>query len=411
MMCLGVNFSSLAYYSDSIINFNADDGSVKTFPFECSKGQAYFFYSDVIDYSGVHRIFVGGISDYSFVLNHYVSAQLDNGLYFCSYTNYSNCSIDLSSLDMANTVVVPSEYNSVLLIKEYFETNGLIGLGGGSSSQKTVYDSSIPAPQNLTYVCTNQLSQKLTWTNKLVDSYSVRVSANGRYNDQLTGKPDWHDYNLMLASDGSDGADVGIAASIGGITFSSLDMFEFIGNKYGTESIKAFEPTEFRVQFYAYEDGVMQVGPVGVIKINKNSAGLWVGSTATIEHPVNVDDIGSSGGLYPSGDAWSSAGQDFTDMDKDGNMTGSGVVGDDDSYVPVDKGSTSITDMFTNIINSLYSIPTILTKLFNSLSSMMSGIGAVPAFFGQLFSWLPPEVVSLIGLGLTLVVVLRIFGR
>lgn len=279
------------------------------------------------------------------------------------------------------------------------------------SSQETVYDSTIPAPENLTYISTKQLSQKLTWTNKLVDSYSVRVSANGRYNDQLTGKPEWHDYNLMIASDGSDGADAGVPASSGGITFSAVDMFQLIGDKYGTVSIKAFEPTEFRVQFYAYVEGVMQVGPVGVVRINKNSAGLWVGSTATVEYPADVGDLGSSGGLYPSGDAWTSDGQGFTDMDKDGNITGSGTVGDDESYVPVGSGPVSLGDFLKDMVNSLLNIPTVLSQLFNSIINAMSGMGELPALVASFFSFLPAEVVALISLGIIITIVLRIFGR
>lgn len=415
---LAVGLCILSIFSSFAFNVSYEG---KTFThyivFSDSKGRYYFSVSDV------------PFSSYTSASNRFVVHNGD-GRNSGAYDSLDDCLRDLQALDEENygdyivssSTLVLLSYGQVLLYSNfdiinnddgsvYFEANSNFGGNSGGGSLSFVYDSTIPAPENLTYISTKQLSQKLTWTNKLVDSYSVRVSANGRYNDQLTGKPEWHDYNLMIASDGSDGADAGVPASSGGITFSAVDMFQLIGDKYGTVSIKAFEPTEFRVQFYAYVEGVMQVGPVGVVRINKNSAGLWVGSTATVEYPADVGDLGSSGGLYPSGDAWTSDGQGFTDMDKDGNITGSGTVGDEESYVPVGSGPVSLGDFLKDMVNSLLNIPTVLSQLFNSIINAMSGMGELPALVASFFSFLPAEVVALVSLGIIITIVLRIFGR
>ena len=85
------------------------------------------------------------------------------------------------------------------------------------------------------------------------------------------------------------------------------------------------------------------------------------------------------------------------EYDKDGNHIGSGQS---DDVSPIQK-----------ILNFIKDIPRIINSLFDSLMGLMSGVGQIPSLLSQLFSFLPVEIISLIGLGLTVVIVLRIFGR
>lgn len=296
--------------------------------------------------------------------------------------------------------------------------NNLPGVNGSSGGDNScVYDSNIPAPQNLKFSSKQfggiikplTIEHILSWTNALVDSYSVRVSVSGTYKDSEGSS---FPFNLMMASDGSDGADAGVPASDGSVSFALSDIMKAITHKYPSEyMVKSVNPQEYRVQFYQYNSGELSVGPVGVISVTRNNSGIWVGTSSTVEYPVDKDNLGDSGGLYPSGDNWTSEGQGFQDYDSNGNLIGSGTVGDPDSYTPSDRPTQSIGDMLNSFFESLMNIPTLITQLFNSLRDAMSGIGELPAFLTQVVSWLPSEIVSLISLGIVVVVVLRIFGR
>lgn len=293
---------------------------------------------------------------------------------------------------------------------------------GGASDSDVLYNSIIPAPQNLTFSYDktggifgigSATYHKLSWSNKLVDEYSVRVSARGQYTDSSDNGLTKKDFELMVVSDGSDGADVGAPASSGFVQFNLADIMQKLedSSEFGIDSCR---PTQYRVQFYKYVDGVLQVGPVGVVNLSVNMFGVWTGTVSTTEVPIDKDNIGQSGGFMGSDavDGWTSDGQDYQEYDSTGTQTGTGVVGDPDSYVPSgSSGGGGSGGIFQELIQGLLNIPNVVSQLFSSLKNAMSGIGELPAFFTQVVSWLPSEIVSLISLGIILVIVLRIFGR
>ena len=294
-------------------------------------------------------------------------------------------------------------------------------MDGGSSESSAVYSSLIPAPKNLQFSYSNEGGvpivhlggtsyHKLTWSNELVDPFSVRISVKVHILD--TGSNEY-DKEIMIASDGTDGADFGIAAS------SKMFKYDFgsLADKIcGTgvvdkAHLQAWTATQYRVQFYQYDSGVLNVGPVGVVHLKKNMFGSYSGTVVTTEVPIDKENLGSSGGLMPgdASDSWSASGQDYNEFDPSGGILGSGVVGDDSSYVSGTSHNafTSITDF----LNSLVNIPTVISQLFDSLSNMMSGLGELPTFFGSLFSSMPSTILTMIGIGISLAVVLRIIGR
>lgn len=284
------------------------------------------------------------------------------------------------------------------------------------------YNTTIPAPQNLSFSYDktggvfgigSTTYHKLSWTNKLVDEYSVRVSARGQYTDSSDNGLTKKDFEVMVVSDGSDGADVGAPASSGFVQFNLADVMQKVedSSEFGVDSCR---PTQYRVQFYRYVDGVLQVGPVGVVNLNVNAFGVWTGTVSTTEVPIDKDNIGQSGGFMGSDavDGWTSDGQDFQEYDSTGTQTGTGIVGDPDSYVPSgSSGGGGSGGIFQELIQGLLNIPNVISQLFSSLKTAMSGISELPAFFSQIVSWLPAEIISLISLGIIVVIVLRIFGR
>lgn len=284
------------------------------------------------------------------------------------------------------------------------------------------YDSSIPAPQNLTFTYDktggafgigSKTYHKLAWSNKLVDDYSVRVSARGQYTDSSDNGLTKKDFEVMVVSDGSDGADVGAPASSGFVQFNLAEIMQKLENssEFGIDSCR---PTQYRVQFYKYVDGVLQVGPVGVVNLSVNVFGVWTGTVSTTEVPIDKNNIGQSGGFMGSDavDGWTSDGQDYQEYDSTGTQTGTGIVGNPDSYVPSgSSGGGGSGGIFQELIQGLLNIPNIVSQLFSSLKNAMSGIGELPAFVSQIVSWLPSEIISLISLGIVIVIVLRIFGR
>lgn len=283
-----------------------------------------------------------------------------------------------------------------------------------------VFDSSIPAPENLTFSSSRnggffgigeKVNHKLSWTNTLVDDYSVRISAR----IHVTDGNGYHYYDdVLVASDGSDGSDLAYLASSGSFEYDYGTMITdwAVANSIDMKSYPYVSVDRYRVQFYKITDGQMSVGPVGVISVTRDSNQVWKGTSVTTERPLDPDNIGSSGGLYSgSSDGWSSKGNGYIDYDTQGNVSGSGTVGDPDSYVPTGNATQSWQEMISNMLNSFLNIPTILSQFFNSLTGLMSDIGQFPQYMAQVVTWLPASMLSLITLGLIVVVALRIFGR
>lgn len=330
------------------------------------------------------------------------------------YFNYWDCEDDVHDFYQLS-----SNENELIIVDKFAE---MVSSGTLPSVKSDVsYNSSIPAPQNLKFSYSNEGGvpivhlggtsyHKLSWSNEFVDPYSVRISVKVHILDTDGNE---FDKEIMVASDGSDGADYGIAASskLYKYNFGSLADKIISTGVVDKAHLQAWTAVQYRVQFYQYDSGVLNVGPVGVVHLKKNMFGVYSGTVVTTETPIDKDNIGSSGGLFPgdSSDSWTSAGRDYDEFDISGNIIGSGVVGDDSSYV--NGTSHNAFTSITEFLNSLVNIPTVISQLFNSLSDMMSGLGELPSLIASLFSSMPAVILTMIGLGISLAVVLRIVGR
>ena len=133
--------------------------------------------------------------------------------------------------------------------------------------------------------------------------------------------------------------------------------------------------------------------------LKTNLFGKYDGYTVTTEYPKDPDNIGESGGSDDFYDKdWSSDGQNYQEYDKDGNLIGSGTS--EDSGNPVER-----------LLKSLKDIPKIISSTFKAIFDLMSGVGQLPTILSQLFSFLPPEIIIIVGLGITVAIALRIVGR
>lgn len=308
-----------------------------------------------------------------------------------------------------------TNFLDVHIIGQYFLFNGeypwddpgfILGQGaegGGGSSSSVSYDSTIPAPSGLKFESTttggflgigSKFTHKMTWDNAVLpDNLYTRISAlvsldttaeDQRFEDTLSLLP---------------------AVETGGYLAHSkrysvtLDELVDALKISGLNGMSLAKVLEYRVQFYRYDEGVLKVGPVSTIRLKTNMFGKYDGYTVTTERPRDENELGPSAGeddFYD--DNWSSDGEHYDDYDKDGNLIGSGDSEDDGN--PLQK-----------LLHSLASIPKIINSFFESLVSMMSGVGQIPAYLSQLFSFLPAEIISLVGLGVLLVICLRILGR
>lgn len=267
--------------------------------------------------------------------------------------------------------------------------------GGDSPSQNLVYDSTIPAPKNLSFTTHKEggflglggnMFFDLKWLVPSDPNLHCRISSRvsftaGAESDVRMDLPLLDISDSFPASSGLFSIDEkGIASHLKGGTLDFVDWF--------------------RLQYYRVQDGITTVGPISTVHLNRNLFGKYTGYTVTTEYPKDDANIGDSGGLddFYDGD-WSPDGSEYTEYDKDGNVIGSGT------------SSGSFTDLVNKLVSGFFGIPTLISGFFDSLLNLMSGVGAFPAFFTQLFSWLPPEIVSIIGVGITLVIVLRICGR
>ena len=268
-------------------------------------------------------------------------------------------------------------------------------VGGGSS---IVYDSSIPAPQNLTFKSESvggflgvgsKWEHTLSWSNGLATPpLFARIYASAEVVFTDTGQFFEDSTIPLVRQEDVFKAETG-RYSIGTDELSSKIMDGTVLNKV----------LQYRVQFCRYDsDGKLLVGPISTVHIKQNLFGKYDGYTVTTEYPKDESDLGQSGGMDDSYvDKWTSDGERYDEYDKDGNHIGSGQS---DDVSPIQK-----------ILNFIKDIPRIINSLFDSLMGLMSGVGQIPSLLSQLFSFLPVEIISLIGLGLTVVIVLRIFGR
>lgn len=268
--------------------------------------------------------------------------------------------------------------------------------GGGGSS--IVYDSSIPAPQNLTFKSESvggflgvgsKWEHTLSWSNGLATPpLFARIYASAEVVFTDTGQFFEDSTIPLVRQEDVFKAETG-RYSIGTDELSSKIMDGTVLNKV----------LQYRVQFCRYDsDGKLLVGPISTVHIKQNLFGKYDGYTVTTEYPKDESDLGQSGGMDDSYvDKWTSDGERYDEYDKDGNHIGSGQS---DDVSPIQK-----------ILNFFKDIPLIINSLFDSLMGLMSGVGQIPSLLSQLFSFLPVEIISLIGLGLTVVIVLRIFGR
>ncbi len=269
--------------------------------------------------------------------------------------------------------------------------------GGGGSS--ILYDSSIPAPENLKFEEKTKsfgflegakFEHCLTWSNGLASPpLLVRVSgvANAIYNDTGQVVPDSMLYLLPESQ-------TGLKANTGVFTVAADDIKAKL--LQGTTLVSMLE---YRVQFYRYDvEGTLYVGPISTVHLNYNKLGKFIGYTVTTDRPKDETNLGQTGGMddYYQ-DNWTSDGENYDEYDKDGNLIGSGTS-DDGS--PLDK-----------LLKSLKNIPLLISSFFDSVGQLFSGVGELPSLLSRLFSFLPSEIIALVGLGVTVVIILRILGR
>lgn len=290
-----------------------------------------------------------------------------------------------------NAIGIPADNSKGVV--EYLYTNGFVD---NSGDQQYSYDSSIPAPKNLTFATREEGGNfiiagtkyfGLNWTSPFDNTLMCRIDANvsGKAGTGGVSKVQY----VRLADETTD---FKVFADSGKYEFTANFIEEKIGGNLQRMDY-------IRLQYYRVVDGKIKVGPISTVKLHLGLFGKYT-YTVTTEYPNDESDVGDAGGMDDTYyDKWTSDGENYYEYDQDGNIVDSGT------------SSGSIVDSFNKLINSLLNIPTIITRLFSSLTEMMSGIGALPAYFAQVVTWLPSEITALISLGIVVVIALRIFGR
>ena len=270
--------------------------------------------------------------------------------------------------------------------------------GSGGTTSSILYDSSIPAPQNVQFKSESvggflgvgsKWEHTLSWSNGVSSPpLFLRVYSVAEVVFADTGQFFEDSTIPLLSADDKYNASSG-RYSVGTDELSSKIMDGTVLNKV----------LEYRLQFCRYgDDGSLKVGPISTVHVKQNLFGKYDGYTVTTEYPKDDTDLGLSGGLDDEyKDKWTSDGEHYDDYDKDGNL--------------VDSGTSEDSNPIQKLLNSLKNIPNIINSFFDSLMGLMSGVGQIPSFLSQLFSFLPPDIITVIGLGILLVIVLRIFGR
>jgi len=311
---------------------------------------------------------------------------------------------------------ISDSQNSDIYISSDFSV--IVGTDSYEPGKKEyAFDTTIPAPKDLYYrqYSTGSLFWKktwdeITWDGSSVSPYCARISYT--YRTASSYAPLSY-VTRVLVDIGTNGTNSysGLPAADGAYTYEwTVDYMDSLLSEGGHGEFTADTDaavSEVRVQFYYIDAGKYYVGPISVYRRNYNSLGYYTGDTAWSETPTDVNDLGDF--LNDSG-SWTSQGNEFTEYDRDGNVVGTGTVGDDASFTSP-TGTFSLLDLVKNFVSSFTNIPTTLNYFFTGLQNLFSGIGQLPAMLGSMFSFLPADVLSIIALGLGLVVCLRIFGR
>lgn len=297
-----------------------------------------------------------------------------------------------SKESFGNAIGIPVSSPEELL--EYLSVNGFVN--GGSGKQEYAYDSSIPAPKNLTFITREEGGNFiiagtkyfcLNWTSPIDSTLMCRIDANisGKAGTGGISKVQY----IRLTDETTESK---VFADSGKYEFTAKSIEEKIGGNLQRMDY-------IRLQYYRVKDGKITVGPISTVKLHLGLFGKYT-YTVTTEYPNDESDVGDSGGMDDTYyDKWTSDGENYYEYDQDGNIVDSGT------------NNGSIVDSFNKLINSLLNIPTVLSRLFDSITNMLSGVSALPSLIGNLFLFLPSDVLSLIVLGLTVVIALRILGR
>ncbi|WP_125140335.1 hypothetical protein [Clostridium transplantifaecale] len=327
----------------------------------------------------------------------YTPRQVGN-YYLCNMSAYQELTYTAPFTFDANLPVIYYDSNDgEPWTKDDFEL-GKDDSGSGGTTSSIVYDSSIPAPQNVQFKSESvggflgvgsKWEHTLSWSNGVASPpLFLRVYSVAEVVFADTGQFFEDSTIPLLSADDKYNASSG-RYSVGTDELSSKIMDGTVLNKV----------LEYRLQFCRYgDDGNLKVGPIATVHVKQNLFGKYDGYTVTTEYPKDDTDLGLSGGLDDEyKDKWTSDGEHYDDYDKDGNL--------------VDSGTSEDSNPIQNLLNSLKNIPNIINSFFDSLMGLMSGVGQIPSFLSQLFSFLPPDIITVIGLGILLVIVLRIFGR
>lgn len=362
------------YYSAYIVS---DSGFSLTF---CNSG----LYTKKPDFSSIDTKKIVG------------KVNLLNGYYVSSAFSFYRFTSDEYSFDGDLLPIIYWSTSELPWEKDGFEL-GKDDSGGGTTSS-IVYDSSIPAPQDVKFKSESvggflgvgsKWEHTLSWSNGLASPpLFLRVYSVAEVVFADTGQFFEDSTIPLLSADDKYNASSG-RYSVGTDELSSKIMDGTVLNKV----------LEYRLQFCRYgDDGNLKVGPIATVHVKQNLFGKYDGYTVTTEYPKDDTDLGLSGGLDDEyKDKWTSDGEHYDDYDKDGNL--------------VDSGTSEDSNPIQKLLNSLKNIPNIVNSFFDSLMGLMSGVGQIPSFLSQLFSFLPPDIITVIGLGILLVIVLRIFGR
>lgn len=431
------NFTIISFASDTYhAEFNCyelDDSTLERlslfyryFDFACTGTSAVYMYSDINGYSFPNSVFDSNVPlgksryyyDYYFVSDapfevsatwgfttdsssvphdygpRVLKSVLDNtGFYIAKY-GWASGSYD-------EFVSAPSTGISFDSATGYpWQADDFVPGEGGITTSSIVYDSSIPAPQNLRFKSESvggflgigaKFEHELSWSNGLASPpLYARISAVASTQATADDVP-FEDSTVSLLSAETTG---GYPADTGVYRVGTDEIASKI--LPGTSLNKVLE---YRIQFYRYVDDKLNVGPVATVHLKTNLFGKYDGYTVTTEYPKDPDNIGDSGGSDDFYDKdWSSDGQNYQEYDKDGNLIGSGTS--EDSGNPVER-----------LLKSLKDIPKIISSTFKAIFDLMSGVGQLPTILSQLFSFLPPEIIIIVGLGITVAIALRIVGR
>lgn len=318
---------------------------------------------------------------------------------FSIYTSDMFKTVEMPELDIISVAYTSGEYDVIeTVLAKYYGGSGDIDVDPVKpdfNEKDAVLDKNLGYIKNLKTVRDFDYKGTITGTNTVWSDYKLDMTwEGGSYGSDVYVQVDTINYYRYLFDQFTKrytyyGADDKLLALGGALSVTSLDpvkkQAEEENFKYAQGKVNYWK---LRLLKYDLALGKWVYGPWSTIKWNGDISG-----TITVENNLidEVVDGEYTGNLIPG-----PGGSSETVFDRDGNET---------------VGGGGMDDIINGLPSGEAGVAELLKSFIDIVKSFMTGLGEFPALVGQVFSFLPSQIVGFLVIGIIVSILLRILSR